>query len=239
VCVILKVIEVVQLNGGDVVANPMPNCFVIVGDKRTMQTKSLIDSGKNDVLSFQYIVDAINGFISDDYCNPNPSHFLGYTTETRSLFSGIFDEFGDSYTDASDEAHMKSIFDRLDDTIESLRRKRGGALAPKRPKRAKKSADTVLDTQAIMDKRVDETLQLSKRLDLLNWREIIESGLLESGECEDILDSSKWNTFWRSNVILVCIMCTDKKYVRTTIVTVFLTLTCYLCHYLFAVLRHV
>jgi len=198
----LQVIEVIQLNGGDVVANPMPNCFVIIGDKRTMQTKSLIDAGKNDILSFQYIIDALNGFINDEYINPNPTHFLGYTPETRVLFGGLFDEFGDSYADDVDEAQLKSIFNRLDDTVASLHRKRNVKQGNKNTKRKKKGLDCAeLETEA-MDERVEETLQLSRRLEHLDWREMIQSGILDDSDYADILDESKWNVFWRSNTVL-------------------------------------
>ena len=168
VCLFSQIIDVVQRNGGDVVANPLPNCFVIVGDKRTLQTKSLIDAGKNDVLNFQYIVDSINGFIGNEDGNPNPTHFLGYTPETRNLFNGMFDEFGDSLTEDIDETQLRTIFNRLDDTIESLERKRQGVLkekkATKKPKKMLMTdADMDIDRE-MMEARVDETLQLSKSL---------------------------------------------------------------------------
>jgi hypothetical protein len=198
------VIEVVQRNGGEVVANPLPNCFVIVGDKSTLFTKSVIDAGKNDVLSFQYIVDAINGYIGNEDGNPNPTHFLGYTAETRSLFSGMFDEFGDSYTEDTDEAQLKSIFNRLDDIVESLERKRRGTRTDKKAKKTKKASVSDGDMEIeMMDTRVDETLQLSKNLENHNWRQVIRSDVLEDSDYGGILDDSAWNMFWRSNTVLV------------------------------------
>jgi hypothetical protein len=189
---------VVQRNGGEVVANPMSHCFVIVGDKRTMQTKSLIDAGKNDVLSFQYIVDSVNGQLGNEDGNPNPSHFLGYTKETRSLFSGMFDEFGDSYTDDVDELQIRAIFSRLGDTIASLKRKKESNGAGKKAKKSKK-----IDEDVELDGRADRTLQLSKELESQNWRQIIRNNVLEDSDYAMMLDDSPWNVFWRSNTVLV------------------------------------
>lgn len=183
------------------VANPLPHCFVVVGDKRTMQTKSLIDAGKTDVLSFQYIVDAINGALGNEDGNPNPSHFLGYTPDTRSLFSGMFDEFGDSYTEDIDEDQLRSVFNRLDDTIGSLQRKRHGVVPDKKAKKAKKN-DTDGDTEAL-DLRVEDTLRLSAQVDRVHWRDLIRGDVLEDSDYADMLDGSDWNIFWRSNTVLV------------------------------------
>lgn len=199
-----QVIEVVQRNGGDVVANPLPNCFVIVGDKRTLQTKCLIDAGKNDVLAFQYIVDAVNGFIGEEDGNPSPAHFLGYTEETRNLFSGMFDELGDSFTEDIDEGQLRAIFSRLDDTLDSLERKRLGAERDRKAKKGKKSAAaSVYNTESKMDCSVADTLQLSKDLSNQNWRQISRNGELEDGDYGDILDGDDWNIFWRANTIVV------------------------------------
>lgn len=177
-------------------ANPLPNCFVIVGDKRTMQIKSLIDAGKNDVLSFQYIIDALNNELGNNAGIPNPSHFLGYTTETRSLFSGMFDEFGDSYTEEVNIEQLKRIFDRFDDTISSLERKKKVSLTSKK---AKKLQKIDLDTT---DSRVDNSLQLSMKIKNENWREILSCSLLEDDDFAQMFDGNEWNVFWRNNTVI-------------------------------------
>ena len=194
-----------QRNGGDVVANPLPSCFVIVGDKRTMQTKSLIDAGKNDVLSFQYIIDALNGFIGNEDGNPNPSHFLGYTAETRSVFSGMFDEFGDSFTEDIDESQLKGIFCRFDDTMQSLQRKRGAAEKGKKIKKAKTEVSEH-NTSGDSD-RVNEILQRFEQVNGMKWRQILKSPNMDDSDYADILDGNAWNTFWRNNAVLVIFCC--------------------------------
>ena len=101
-----SIMAMIQSYGGDLVSNPMHDCWVISGSRTTVEVQSIISSAEYNVLHFGFIIDCIR---EQHWIQPKPRHFIARSKKYQMIFEGNSDKYGDSFSDDIDSRDLSFI----------------------------------------------------------------------------------------------------------------------------------
>eukprot|EP01038_Epipyxis_sp_PR26KG_P009014 gene9014-12157_t len=185
-----KIIEMIKKQGGEVIATQtQPDHIVVAGSKTTYQLKSLIESGKFDVIDFRYIVDCVK---SNSLLPLKKVHRLGCSEKTFQQLEGQFDLFGDSYTEEITSKELSVMFGAMEANITMIQKK---AIISSKPNKGGKNSKS----EQIKTNESSKVLSDWESIKNLTWQQI---GNKLTFEERDPLLSQRYNCLWSENVIL-------------------------------------
>lgn len=100
---------------GIVEMNPTSkDTIIIAGTQLDASGDALKKSGQYDIISFRYILDCID---AQEFFEPERSDYIHVGERTAKLFANLFDYFGNSLNEDTNEVKLRNIYDQMDDKL--------------------------------------------------------------------------------------------------------------------------
>ncbi|XP_041974835.1 DNA ligase 4 [Aricia agestis] len=110
-CKKIELINIIESHGGKHVENIGSDTWCSVAGQSSFRVRKLIASGQYDIAPTSWLRSLPK---SDSPCNIAPLDMLSIKKETELQLCHMYDEYGDSYTEFTDEATLRKCFQRMD-----------------------------------------------------------------------------------------------------------------------------